>query len=264
MDSRSLSSPEHWPMLVDVLKLAPVPSRANLVWILFAVGIGVQGIALRLAAHRSRPAVVGHEDATDIVVSATPAGQFAESLELPDLSEPIAGAEVPSSPDHLPGAAREYRGGVHEGVDFRCHAGEPVHASADGWVLSIEDEPNLPEAQRNELLLTCRELGATPPEVLRVMHGRRVTLWHETSPGHLLTTSYSHLSAIRPDLKPGMRVLEHEVIGAAGASGTSHAYERNTWSEVHFELRFDGQPLGLGLRPAQAGELYRRSFGEGR
>jgi hypothetical protein len=131
-------------------------------------------------------------------------------------------------------------------------------------VLSIEDEPNLPEAKRNELLRTCRQLGETPPEVLRVLHGRRITLRHETSPGHLLTTSYSHLGTIRSDLRPGTRVVEGEVVGTSGSSGTSHGYLRDGWGEVHFELRRDGQPLGLGLPAVEAGELYRECFGERR
>jgi murein DD-endopeptidase MepM/ murein hydrolase activator NlpD len=98
--------------------------------------------------------------------------------------------------------------------------------------------------------------------VLRVLHGRRVTLRHETADGHLVTSSYSHLASIREGLRPGTRVHEGDVIGAAGASGTSHAYRHDDWGEVHFELRIDGQPLGLGRPPAEAGELYRRRFGE--
>ena len=249
-------------MFADALRQTASFCRANLVWITFAVGIGVQGAALRLATQRSKLPTVGVIDECDIVASSAPVAHLAAPIELPELTEPLTGAEVPTSLDRLPGAARAYRGGEHEGIDFRSQPGEPVHAAADGWVLSIEDEPNLPETRRDELLRTCRQLGETPPEVLRVLHGRRITLRHESGPGHLVTTSYSHLGTIRPDLKPGARVHEREIIGTAGASGTSHAYLQAPWAEVHFELRIDGQPLGQGLPPAEAGELYRECFGE--
>jgi murein DD-endopeptidase MepM/ murein hydrolase activator NlpD len=232
--------------------------------VVFVAAVAIQGIAMRMATHRPRISAPTPSDECDIIASALPALAPAESVVLPEMITPVAGGRVPHSPDRLPGATREYRGGVHEGVDFRCHPGEPVHAAADGWVLSIEDEPNLPESRRSELLSICRELGQTPPEVLRVLHGRRITLRHETSDGHLLTTSYSHLASIRPDLKPGVRVREGEVIGASGASGTSHAYRHDGWGEVHFELRIDGQPLGLGLPAVEARELFRERFGEHR
>jgi murein DD-endopeptidase MepM/ murein hydrolase activator NlpD len=249
-------------MLADTLRQAPPVLRANLPWIVFAAGIGVQAAALRLGTQRPKPVPVESAAEVDVVASEAPSGGSESPLELPDMTEPVAGGQVPTSPDLLPGAGRQYRGGVHEGVDFRCRSGEPVHAAMDGWVLTIEDGSNLPESQRDELLQTCRELGETPPEVLRVLHGRRITLRHETSDGHLLTTSYSHLSTIQPGLEPGDRVREGEVIGTSGASGTSHAYRHDSWGELHFELRIDGQPLGVGLRPTQAGDLYRKCFGE--
>lgn len=251
-------------MQIDVLKQAPAFLRSNLPWILFLGAVALQGAAMRIVVHRMRLAAMPATVEPDIVASES-APMPPEFLpEMPIMTEPIVDAHVPKDPSRLPGAVRDYRGGVHEGVDFRCRPGEPVHAAADGWVISIEDEPNLPESRRDQLLTVCRRLGETPPEVLRVLHGRRITLCHETSDGHLLTTSYSHLTSIEPDLKPGTRVHEGEVLGTSGASGTSHAYRHDGWGEVHFELRVDGQPLGLGLPPAEAGELYRECFGETR
>jgi murein DD-endopeptidase MepM/ murein hydrolase activator NlpD len=249
-------------MLADTLRHAPPVLRANLPWIVFAAGIGAQAVAVRLAAQRPKPVPAAPTEEIDIVASDAPADACELPMDLPEMTEPVAGANVPTSQELLPGADRRYRGGVHEGVDFRCRPDEPVFAAADGWVLTIEDGPNLPESQRDELLQTCRELGETPPEVLRALHGRQITLRHETSDGHLLTTSYSHLSTIQPGLEPGDRVRGGEVIGTSGASGTSHAYRHDSWGELHFELRIDGQPLGVGLRPTQAGDLYRKCFGE--
>ena len=251
-------------MQIDVLKQAPAVLRSNLPWILFVGAVALQCAAMRIVVHRTRPAAIPAALDPDIVAS-EPASTPPELLPvLPIMTEPIVNARVPNDPSRLPGAVRDYRGGVHEGVDFHCRPGEPVHAAADGWVISIEDEPNLPEPRRDELHTVCRRLGETPPEVLRVLHGRRITLRHETTAGHLMTTSYSHLTSIEPDLKPGTRVHKGEVIGTSGASGTSHAYRRDGWGEVHFELRVDGQPLGLGRAAADAGERYRERFGESR
>lgn len=252
-------------MFADLFRLAPGFVRANAAWLLFILSVSAQGAAVRVALQRGRPAVHAAVDECDLVVRETV--QLAadnEPEELPELTEPIEGVNVPSSSDRLPGAARDYRGGIHEGVDFRCERGMPVRAAADGKVLTIENEPSLPEVQRNGLLQHCRELGDTPAEVLRSLHGRRITLNLGVRDGHLYTASYSHLDSVRADLKPGMTVREGEVIGMSGASGTSHAYRRDGWGEVHFELRRDGQPLGLDLPPADAAQLYRDAFGEGR
>lgn len=252
-------------MFVDLLRLTPSFVRSHAALLLFVLSVGVQGAALRVAMQRTRPIATTPVDDCDLVVrdaAQEPAVEI--PVDLPELAEPIDGVVVPTSPDRLPGAARAYRGGVHEGVDFRCLRGTPVHAAEDATVLTIENEPVLPEVQRNALLRECRELGNTPPEVLRALHGRRITLNLGVRDGHLYTASYSHLDFVRADLKPGMRVHEGEVIGMSGASGTSHAYRPDGWGEVHFELRRDGQPLGLGLTPGEARGLYRDAFGEGR
>lgn len=251
-------------MFADVLRLAPGLIRSNAVWLIFVFGMGAQGAAMRMALLRGRPVAAPPADDCDIIVRETTSGAKEMSTALPSLTEPVEGVDVPTSPDRLPGAVREYRGGLHEGLDFRCTRGLPVHAAADGKVLTIENEPNLPEAQRSALLRVCRELGETPPEVLKALHGRRITINLGVRDGHLLTASYSHLDSIRADLKPGMQVHEGDEIGTSGASGTSHAYRRDGWGEVHFELRIDGRPLGLGLPPSEAGELYREAFGEER
>lgn len=173
---------------------------------------------------------------------------------------PIEGARIPTNPALLPGASRAYRGGQHAGVDFSDHPGTDVVAIADGWVLSVEDGPTLSEARRIEVLGYCTQLRLTPPEVLSVLHGRRVTLCHGIHDGRLLTTSYSHLGSVSPDLRPGNHVGKGEVIGETGASGTSHEFHDSKWSELHFEIHLNGVPLGTGLPPLLAGQHYREFF----
>ena len=127
--------------------------------------------------------------------------------------------------------------------------------------MSVDDEPDLPESRRNELLRYCTQLGETPLEVLSVLHGRRVTLCHGIYEGRLLTTSYSHLGSIGPNLKPGLRVHKGDLIGVAGSSGTSHAYRADGWGELHFEIHLNGVPLGAGMPPQVAGQQYRELLG---
>ncbi len=181
-------------------------------------------------------------------------------VSLPPLTPPIPNATVPTDPQALPGALREYRGGVHEGVDFRCAPGTPVRAALAGWVLSVEDRQDLPLEIRRELLEQCSALGRTPQLVLDILHGRRLVLYHGMFDGNLLTTSYSHAAEIRTDLVPGAWVEPGEIIAWTGASGTSHAYKADHWSELHFELRINGLPVGLGLSSNEAGALYRSAL----
>ena len=254
----------YWPQLSDVASSLVCGLRAHLPWVLLAAGLLVQAAGVGVLAHRSRCVVRASEVAGDLGLRPFGSNPADQAVGLPELQTPIAEGQVPRDPALLPGARRAYRGGKHAGVDFSCSPGTPVLAAAAGWVLSIDDEPNLPEARRNEVLAYARALDETPPEVLQVLHGRRVVLCHGIRGGKLLTTSYSHLECVRPDLRPGDRVEQGEVIGAAGASGTSHAYHRDGWGEVHFEVRLNGEPLGDGLAPAGAGALYRSLLGEER
>lgn len=251
-----------WPLSTDVLCGLVAGLRTQLPWIFVAVGVFIQCAGLGLLAHRARARVAAVQVEPDILRLQGPDPAAAIPDELPSMALPIASARVPESPDLLPGASRAYRGGAHEGVDFRCRPGTPVHGAASGRVLSIDDEPNLPEGLRNEVLTACRERGETPNEVLHVLYGRRTVVYHGRVNGRLLTTSYSHLDRLRPGLKPGESVREGDLLGWTGASGTSHAYRRDAWAELHFEVRLDGQPLGHGLRAREMASLYRTILGD--
>ena len=179
---------------------------------------------------------------------------------IPALRLPIDGVPIPQDASLLPGARRDYRGGVHEGVDFRCAPGTPVRAAVGGTILWVNAEPDVPPAVRSRLLERCRKLERTPDEVLNALHGRRIVICAVLTGGELLTTSYSHLGGVRRDLVPGRTVQAGEVIAWTGNSGTSHAARHDGWGELHFETRIDGVPLGAGLAPSEAGELYRAAF----
>jgi murein DD-endopeptidase MepM/ murein hydrolase activator NlpD len=123
-------------------------------------------------------------------------------LPLPEWTKgflmPIDGAEVPQNIEQLPGAARGYRNGRHEGVDIYCAYGTPVLAAKDGYVLSVgADYHDLSKASRDRLLGIAKNLISTPAEVTDILHGRRVILDHGISSGRWVVTVYSHLSEVK-------------------------------------------------------------------
>lgn len=169
---------------------------------------------------------------------------------------PIDGAEIPQNANLLPGAARSYRNGRHEGVDIYCAYGTPVLASKDGYILSVgADYHDLPKVLRDRLLAIAKNLFSTPSEVTDALHGRRVLLDHGISDGRWVVTVYSHLSDVEKNLTPGTFVKQGHVIGRVGNSGTSKAGTTYD-SHLHFEIRVNDHNLGEGMSPKEAGKLY--------
>ena len=75
---------------------------------------------------------------------------------------PLAGVEISKNADLLPGAARGYRNGSHEGVDLYCTYGTPVLAAKDGYVLGTgADYHELPKVLRVRLLEIAKNLLST-------------------------------------------------------------------------------------------------------
>jgi murein DD-endopeptidase MepM/ murein hydrolase activator NlpD len=94
--------------------------------------------------------------------------------------------------------------GRHEGIDIAAPAGLPVKATADGVVLSAEEEGG---------------------------YGKAVFLSH----GFGVATRYAHLSHM--DVRPGQKVCRGEVVGRVGSTGRSTGYH------LHYEVRIDGAPV---------------------
>ena len=90
---------------------------------------------------------------------------------------------------------------MHEGIDFRADAGEPVFVAADGVVVTASYHP---------------EFG----NMIDVDHGEG------------LLSRYAHLS--RMDVPPGSIVKRGALIGAVGSTG------RSTGAHLHFEVRMFG------------------------
>ncbi len=100
------------------------------------------------------------------------------------------------------------RWGMHEGIDFASHRGEPVYATADGVVVSAVNvyRPNSG-------------------------YGKEVVIDH----GYGKMTRYAHLSKVL--VVEGQRVSRWDVIGLVGDTGQA------TGPHVHYEVLVDGKPV---------------------
>jgi murein DD-endopeptidase MepM/ murein hydrolase activator NlpD len=95
-------------------------------------------------------------------------------------------------------------GAFHAGIDISVPTGTPVHATADGTIVTAE---------------------------WAGQYGRMVVIDH----GNNVHTQYAHLSQL--DVLAGQWVHRGAVIGRSGSSG------RATGAHVHYEVRRGGTPV---------------------
>jgi len=179
---------------------------------------------------------------------------------------PIAGACLTSSPNLLPNAPREYRYGIHEGVDFyqgySCAAiglGTPVLAAKDGVLIRADyDYVPLSPGELDQLLARSQAQGYTDAETLDRFRGRQVWIDH----GNGIVSRYCHLSGISAGLAVGQHVSAGDLIGYVGNSGTPESVtDPELEMHLHFEIRIGNTFLGAGLSPLEARVLYAFTFG---
>lgn len=170
---------------------------------------------------------------------------------LAGITSPIDGARLPSNSHLYPGAARLYRLGVHQGVDFFGYRkGWPVVAMADGVVakatlnyagVSTDDF----ERMVNESAL----LGETPAEYLEQLEGKQVLIDH----GNGILSFYAHLDQIAAGIVPGATVHAGQLVGTVGVSGTlAESKPGSVGSHLHFEIRIGSRYLGQGVTIREA------------
>src|SRR5439155_56006 len=120
---------------------------------------------------------------------------------------PIEGADVPDDPALMPGAPRDYRAGIHEGVDFPAPSGTPVVAAAAGRVVRVDTSfLDWTREQQDIALDEALTLGYTPAATLDRIRGRQVWIDH----GKGVVTRYAHLAAITAAF---LRLPAHDLVG---------------------------------------------------
>jgi murein DD-endopeptidase MepM/ murein hydrolase activator NlpD len=151
---------------------------------------------------------------------------------------PIEGADIPDDLELLPGAPRDYRGGIHEGIDFPAPIGTPVLAAASGTVTRVDVSfLDWTRQEQDIALFEAVGLGYTPAATLDRIRGRQVWIDH----GKGLVTRYAHLSAVEP-LVVGQKIDAGTVLGEVGSSGYPQG-----GPHLHFEVRVGDYFYGDGL-----------------
>jgi murein DD-endopeptidase MepM/ murein hydrolase activator NlpD len=178
---------------------------------------------------------------------------------------PLRDACLPSSDRLMPNAPREYRNGIHEGVDFyqsdNCTAiemGTPVTATKDGVVIRADlDYHDLTQAELDAADQRIADGPANDFDVIDLFRGRQVWVDH----GDGIVTRYAHLSGIADGVRAGTRVAQGETIAFVGDSGTPESLSSpGTEAHLHFEVRVGERFLGEGLLPDEVRQIYTNLF----
>ncbi len=204
---------------------------------------------------------------TQVLKIVTPAASpTAGEADLTGFAFPIAGACLPSGDQLMPGAPRDYRQGVHEGVDLydsdNCTSigvGTPVLAAKAGTVVRADwDYTPLTQDVLDQLQNETPVDGQTDEKALDIYRGRQVWIDH----GNGVVTRYAHLSRIADGIDVGASVSQGQLIAYVGNTGTPESVtDPNAEMHLHFEIRVGDIYLGKGLSPAEVRSLYEKAFG---
>lgn len=181
---------------------------------------------------------------------------------------PVEGATISSRRNHLPGAPRPYRNGVHEGFDFYSGTvsvpieyGTPIRAVADGVVIRADhDYVEHTLEEYDQIIADATAALDTPPELLDKLRGRQVWIRHAGG----FVTRYAHLAAIAEGVVEGARVRQGDIIATTGNSGTLEAAQgTRDGPHPHVEVwRGDTTFLGAGMEPEEIWSLAAQVFGK--
>lgn len=175
------------------------------------------------------------------------------------MTSPIDGVQLNSYTRLYPGAARLYRLGIHQGIDFFGYRrGWPVVVMADGVVVRaslVYDDVSANDFER--MVAESELLGVTPQEYLERLEGKQVLIDH----GNGILSFYAHLDQIAGGIVPGAMVQAGQPLGTVGVSGTLAESQPGTvGSHLHFEIRIGERYLGQGITIREAmwwlGEIF--------
>lgn len=181
---------------------------------------------------------------------------------------PIAGATFPLAANHLPGAAREYRNGIHQGFDFfnglvstPLMAEHPVVAVAPGTVVRIDKGyQEGPPQSRSFFAQRAADDGMVGRFAFDRLRGQQVWIEHEGG----YVSRYAHLASVNPELTAGQAVEAGVEVGRVGRSGLPDSEtESPPEPHLHFELwNPDGRYLGEDLSALRTHAQIAGVFGD--
>ena len=158
----------------------------------------------------------------------------------------------------LPNALREYRAGIHEGVDFPTPLNTPIMAVSGGIVVRSNPTHSDVDIETYKAFLeTTQLLSKTPDDIYNyILLGKSVIIDHGYTivPNFRTISVYAHLSAIAEGILPGTQVNKGQVVGLAGNTGTSSGALRNDrGAHLHWEIHFENATgkyfLGQNIPP---------------
>ncbi len=185
------------------------------------------------------------------------------------LSFPCDGIPVPKRTMRLPNAPRDYRSGIHRGIDFFANWGTPVKAVADGIIIRADQHyEEVPADFRENLLKASAQIGNTPSDIFNsVLLGKAVFLDHgfDLVPGFRTISIYAHLSHIENDLRAGSQVKEGQLIGRSGNTGMREStLGSRAGSHLHWEMILQSGDkeiyLGKGVSNPELYEMLSKIF----
>ena len=175
---------------------------------------------------------------------------------------PCENVKVPKRAMRLPNAPRDYRNGVHKGIDFFANWGTPVRAVAEGTVIRSDlFYEEVPAEFRESMLESSAKVGNTPSDIFNsILLGKAVFLDHgfDLIPGFRVISIYAHLSHIDKKIKPGYVMKSGEFMGKSGNTGMREStLGSKSGSHLHWEmiLQKDKDEIYLG-RNLENPELF--------
>ena len=154
---------------------------------------------------------------------------------------PCEGIQVPKRATRLPNAPRDYRSGIHRGIDFFANWGTLVRAVADGTVIRADHNyQEIPADYRMQLLSASARVGHTPSDIFNsVLLGKAVFLDHgfELIPDFRAISIYANLSSIDTSITTGAFLKAGQNIGKSGNTGTREStLGTKKESHLHWEM----------------------------
>jgi len=220
------------------------------------------GLAGCVPAGGAKPDAAG---APAVTATATGGPVTAASTADAGWSLPIEGAVLPTESNLLPNAEREYRGGIHEGVDFfyrndgaQYPCGTRILAARAGWVVRADHEWRAMPPREYEFLTGALRVKRDEAQLDR-LRGRQV--WIRSADG--VVVRYCHLQAVAPDAAVGLQVERGTLLGLMGNTGTIDG-AKGTGQNCHLHFEIWPTPaafLGKDEGPRNARGEYAHLFG---